>query len=208
MSAPTPDVAVERFKEYLRIKTVHVRTCLSFATMLLQWMYTHATQRGRPVSHAWAPGLGLPFMCVQPTPDYPAAVAFLERYAAEVGLPVETIEISTGRTIVLMTWLGSQPELPSLVLNSHTDVVPVYPGVFVRVVAGAGGGGDRASAPHHLPGTMSVLSPLGRGRHLCVRAASTRWSPLWGWAGKLLVGSKWAELRRRRIGSAPPPPRS
>ena len=65
---------------------------------------------------------------MQPTPDYPAAVAFLERYAAEVGLPYEAIEISSGRTIVLMTWLGSQPELPSLVLNSHTDVVPVFPG--------------------------------------------------------------------------------
>lgn len=64
----------------------------------------------------------------QPTPDYPAAVAFLERYAAEVGLPFEAIEISSGRTIVLMTWLGSEPGLPSLVLNSHTDVVPVFPG--------------------------------------------------------------------------------
>lgn len=25
-----------------------------------------------------------------------------------------------------MTWLGSQPELPSIVLNSHMDVVPVF----------------------------------------------------------------------------------
>lgn len=26
-----------------------------------------------------------------------------------------------------MTWVGTQPELPSVVLNSHTDVVPVFP---------------------------------------------------------------------------------
>ncbi len=26
-----------------------------------------------------------------------------------------------------MTWEGTDPSLPSLLLNSHTDVVPVYP---------------------------------------------------------------------------------
>lgn len=26
-----------------------------------------------------------------------------------------------------MTWVGTQPNLPSIVLNSHTDVVPVFP---------------------------------------------------------------------------------
>lgn len=26
-----------------------------------------------------------------------------------------------------MTWEGSEPALPSLLLNSHTDVVPVFP---------------------------------------------------------------------------------
>ena len=26
-----------------------------------------------------------------------------------------------------MTWPGTDPSLPSLLLNSHTDVVPVYP---------------------------------------------------------------------------------
>ena len=29
--------------------------------------------------------------------------------------------------IVVMTWKGYQPSLPSIVLNSHTDVVPIYP---------------------------------------------------------------------------------
>ncbi len=31
-----------------------------------------------------------------------------------------------GRVIAIITWVGSRPELKSLVLNSHTDVVPVY----------------------------------------------------------------------------------
>ena len=26
-----------------------------------------------------------------------------------------------------MTWPGTEPELPTLLLNSHTDVVPVFP---------------------------------------------------------------------------------
>ena len=32
-----------------------------------------------------------------------------------------------GKPVVVMTWRGTNPALPSLVLNSHTDVVPVYP---------------------------------------------------------------------------------
>ncbi len=81
---------------------------------------------------------------------------FLEAYAAEVGLEYERLEVcrrmalaprphlctpsvvhsacfivsvqlSNGRSVVLMTWRGSQPELPTLVLNSHMDVVPVFP---------------------------------------------------------------------------------
>lgn len=28
--------------------------------------------------------------------------------------------------VVVLTWFGSQPELPSIILNSHMDVVPVF----------------------------------------------------------------------------------
>ena len=27
----------------------------------------------------------------------------------------------------MMTWVGAKPDLPSIMLNSHMDVVPVYP---------------------------------------------------------------------------------
>lgn len=29
--------------------------------------------------------------------------------------------------IIVLTWVGSQPNLPSIILNSHMDVVPVFP---------------------------------------------------------------------------------
>merc|ERR1712150_28417 len=32
-----------------------------------------------------------------------------------------------GKPIFIMTWPGTDPEIPSLLLNSHTDVVPVFP---------------------------------------------------------------------------------
>ena len=30
------------------------------------------------------------------------------------------------RPILVATWIGKEPSLPSILLNSHTDVVPVY----------------------------------------------------------------------------------
>lgn len=36
-----------------------------------------------------------------------------------------------------MTWVGTQPDLPSVVLNSHTDVVPVFPENWTRPPFGA-----------------------------------------------------------------------
>lgn len=35
--------------------------------------------------------------------------------------------MAPGKPIVVITWLGQKPELPSILLNSHMDVVPVYP---------------------------------------------------------------------------------
>lgn len=35
--------------------------------------------------------------------------------------------MAPGKPIVVITWLGQKPELTSILLNSHMDVVPVYP---------------------------------------------------------------------------------
>jgi len=77
-------VAVENFREYLRIKTV------------------------------------------QPNPDYVGAVQFLKKMADQLKLKYEVREFVAGKPVVLMTWFGTQPDLPTLLLNSHVDVVPVF----------------------------------------------------------------------------------
>lgn len=54
------------------------------------------------------------------------AVAFLKRQAANLGLPVSVYyPVNSLNPVVVISWLGSQPELPSCMLNTHTDVVPV-----------------------------------------------------------------------------------
>uniref|UniRef100_A0AAY4A4L7 N-acyl-L-amino-acid amidohydrolase n=1 Tax=Denticeps clupeoides TaxID=299321 RepID=A0AAY4A4L7_9TELE len=63
---------------------------------------------------------------VHPEPDYDAALKFLDRMASELGLPVVKVEVCPGRVVAIMTWMGTNPGLKSILLNSHTDVVPVY----------------------------------------------------------------------------------
>uniref|UniRef100_A0A8C6PGV0 N-acyl-aliphatic-L-amino acid amidohydrolase n=1 Tax=Nothobranchius furzeri TaxID=105023 RepID=A0A8C6PGV0_NOTFU len=63
---------------------------------------------------------------VHPEPDYDAALRFLDRIAEELDLPIKKIEVCPGRVVSIMTWEGTKPSLKSVLLNSHTDVVPVY----------------------------------------------------------------------------------
>lgn len=74
--------AVTRFRDYLRIPTVH------------------------------------------PEPDYKPVADWLVKQGHEVGLQVEVHELSPGKHMVLMSWIGTEPALPSIQLNSHVDVVP------------------------------------------------------------------------------------
>lgn len=57
-----------------------------------------------------------------------SCVSFLQRQAANLGLPVQVHYAGgdTKKPIVVITLLGSDPTLPSIVLNSHMDVVPVF----------------------------------------------------------------------------------
>ncbi|CAL5001248.1 unnamed protein product [Urochloa decumbens] len=63
----------------------------------------------------------------QPAPDYAAAVAFLREQAAAAGLEARTLELVAGKPLLLLRWPGRRPSLPSILLNSHTDVVPSEP---------------------------------------------------------------------------------
>lgn len=52
-------------------------------------------------------------------------VEFLKKMAGELGLPVVVYEFVPNKPVVVMTWVGEQPDEPSILLNSHIDVVPV-----------------------------------------------------------------------------------
>lgn len=57
---------------------------------------------------------------------------FLKQQGRELGARVHIMECAPGRPIIILTVQGQDPTLPSVLLNSHTDVVPVFP---VGVVA-------------------------------------------------------------------------
>lgn len=59
-----------------------------------------------------------------PSPNYTAAVSFLRSQAQSLGLETVTLEFSPGKPLLLVTWPGSDPSLPSILLNSHLDSVP------------------------------------------------------------------------------------
>uniref|UniRef100_A0A2A4JVA2 N-acyl-aliphatic-L-amino acid amidohydrolase n=1 Tax=Heliothis virescens TaxID=7102 RepID=A0A2A4JVA2_HELVI len=78
------DEVVQRFREYLKIPSVH------------------------------------------PDIDYGDCVKFLQKQASQLDLPVAVYEPVPNKPVVVITWEGLQPNLPSILLNSHMDVVPVY----------------------------------------------------------------------------------
>ncbi|XP_065213068.1 aminoacylase-1A-like [Planococcus citri] len=63
---------------------------------------------------------------VHPEINYDECVKFITNEAKKLNLPIKVIEIYSGKPIVIITWKGTNPELPSLLLNSHMDVVPVF----------------------------------------------------------------------------------
>jgi aminoacylase len=80
----TDDInAIERFRSYLQIKSVH------------------------------------------PKVNYEPVIKFLKENCERVGLECKVIEPIEGKPIVIMKWPGKNPQLSSIMLNSHMDVVPV-----------------------------------------------------------------------------------
>ncbi|XP_031625313.1 aminoacylase-1A-like [Contarinia nasturtii] len=64
---------------------------------------------------------------VHPNVDYEPCVEFLKQQAASLNLPIAIYyPVDDQNPVVVITWKGSQPELPAIMLNSHMDVVPVY----------------------------------------------------------------------------------
>lgn len=58
---------------------------------------------------------------------------FIKRQAASLDLPVDVVyPVNNANPVVIVKWLGSQPDLPSIMLNSHMDVVPVFPELWTH----------------------------------------------------------------------------
>ncbi|KAF1889818.1 hypothetical protein Lal_00025147 [Lupinus albus] len=67
-----------------------------------------------------------------PTPDYSSAVAYLKAQAQALGLHHQTLQFVPGKPLLLLSWLGSDPSLPSILLNSHLDSVPAEPNKWLH----------------------------------------------------------------------------
>ncbi|XP_074304598.1 uncharacterized protein LOC141639346 isoform X1 [Silene latifolia] len=69
----------------------------------------------------------LRFNTAHPNPNYTGPVSFLKARAHSIGLQSRTLEYAPDKPVLLLTWPGTRPELPSILLNSHMDSVPAEP---------------------------------------------------------------------------------
>lgn len=67
-----------------------------------------------------------------PDPDYASASAFVSSEAESIGLQTLTLEFAPGKPVLLLSWPGSDPSLPSILLNSHIDSVPAEPSKWLH----------------------------------------------------------------------------
>lgn len=96
-------VAVENFREYLRIRSVHPNP-----------------DYGKPkLYHSLS-------FSIYVKNFLDGCVTFLEKQAESLGLPIRIYYFFPNKPVVIITWTGKEPQLPSILLNGHTDVVPVF----------------------------------------------------------------------------------
>ncbi|KAF5293046.1 hypothetical protein FQR65_LT11038 [Abscondita terminalis] len=63
---------------------------------------------------------------VHPDVDYEPCVNFLRQIAKDIGLDFDVCRDVPLKPHVILTWIGKQTQLSSVLLNSHMDVVPVF----------------------------------------------------------------------------------
>lgn len=61
---------------------------------------------------------------VQPAPDYKGCVEYLQAIGRELDLEMQ-VHTNCSKPLLVMTRRGTNAALPSLLLTSHMDVVPV-----------------------------------------------------------------------------------
>ncbi|KAF5208439.1 Aminoacylase-1 [Thalictrum thalictroides] len=68
-----------------------------------------------------------------PTPNYSSAISYLKSQAQSIGnLETLTLEFAPSKPLLLIAWKGSNPSLPSILLNSHLDSVPAEPSKWIH----------------------------------------------------------------------------
>ncbi|OMH81423.1 Aminoacylase-1 [Zancudomyces culisetae] len=63
---------------------------------------------------------------VHPKPDYESIKNYLIEQADEIGLEHQVVECVEGKPVIIIKLAGSDPTQKSILLSSHTDVVPVF----------------------------------------------------------------------------------
>ena len=61
-------------------------------------------------------------------------VNFVKEQAESLDLPVKVVEVHPKKPVVIITWTGTDASLPSIFLNSHMDVVPVYEVTILKIL--------------------------------------------------------------------------
>ena len=56
----------------------------------------------------------------------------MKKQAQDLKATIKITECVPGKPVVVITILGKDPNLPSILLNSHMDVVPVFPVSLVK----------------------------------------------------------------------------
>ncbi len=78
----------------------------------------------------------LRFNTTHPNPQLRPMCDWLKKRAEELDMKYSERELTPGLPIALLTIEGSDPSLPSLLLNAHMDVVPVVPEMWTALPAG------------------------------------------------------------------------
>ncbi|XP_061396693.1 aminoacylase-1B-like [Musca vetustissima] len=75
---------------------------------------------------------------VHPKPDYSKCLDFLKKQSESLEMPMRVFyPVNKDNPVVVLSWPGTDPSLPAILLNSHMDVVPVFPESWKHAPFGA-----------------------------------------------------------------------
>ncbi|KAL0454005.1 UNVERIFIED_CONTAM: Aminoacylase-1 [Sesamum latifolium] len=107
-----------------RRRAHHLRALLATAVILLLPMTTVTVEDTDSSSIISRFQEYLRINTAHPGPSYHEAADFIASQAKSLSLDFQILEFVKGKPLVLLKWAGKNPALPSILLNSHTDVVP------------------------------------------------------------------------------------